>query len=394
MAPIFVLGALIFVHELGHFLVAKWCGVGVLKFSVGFGPVLWKFRRGETQYQLSAIPLGGFVRMIGDLPRDTEIDLEEDEELLREDYGELFDEPETRALIQDRKRWFIEQNLWKKSAIVFAGPLFNFIFAIFVVFLSTLLYGQQSIDERPVIGGILAASPADKAGIQAGDEFVSIDGKMINAWEEAAETIRNGDGSQIEIAIRRDGEPVNISLTPQEKTIPGIDGQPENVFLIGIEPNLVYKSVGFFDAVKNGFVWTFTVTARTYTGLWGMFTGLVSPKDLAGPLFIIGEAGNQAERGMDYLLFFMAILSVSLAVLNLLPIPVLDGGHLMFFALEAIFGPISFRKKEVAQQFGILVLISLMVFAIHNDIQRTFSDESPGRAEPKWNEETEEAEKP
>lgn len=364
---IFVLGVLIFVHELGHFLVAKWCGVGVVKFAVGFGPAILRFRRKETDYQIGCIPLGGFVRMVGDMPDMITGDQATDD-AVRGDESEIESaHAELEAAFRDRNRWFIEKNVWQRSAIVFAGPLFNFVFAAFVVACTVLLYGQLDTSSR--IGRVMENSPAAEAGLQANDVVTAISGKPISTWVGMAETIYGGDGKQIEITVDRAGQPVVVLATPQQKEFDAGGAGKKKVYVIGVEPATI--SPGLFAALWRGVLWTGETTWLTYQGLWSILTGQISPKEgLAGPVTIYKAAVIHAERGFRDLLFFIAFVSVSLAAINLLPIPILDGGHLLFFFIEAVLGPISIRKKEMAQQVGLLLILMLMVFAIHNDLTR------------------------
>jgi regulator of sigma E protease len=373
VVPIFVIGVLVIVHELGHFVLAKLCKVGVVKFAIGFGPALYRFRRKETTYQLGLIPFGGFVRMVGDIPdmltgeqlTDESVRGEEDRRKPKETTP-----PELQLALDDRSRWFIEKNFWQRSAIVVAGPLFNYLSAIVVVAFAVFFYGSVELSDEARIGEVMAGSPAKEAGLIAGDLVLAIDQQAVDNWGELAETVHQGTGAPIKLHVRREAQELDLIVQPKQKDLQLSTGDTKQVYLIGIEPTTNHIPVGLGRAWRDGLLWTFDKTLLTYAGLWGMITGKVSPKDLAGPLFIIDAAGKQSRQGLDSLLYFVALLSVSLAVLNLLPIPILDGGHLLFFLIEAIIGPMSMRKKEMAQQVGMLLLISLMVFAIHNDIFR------------------------
>lgn len=398
IVPILVIGGLVFIHELGHFLVAKLCGVGVVRFAVGFGPALCSFRHKETIYQIGAIPLGGFVRMVGDMPdmitgaqiSDPAVRADDDvEEVDEAEVNGVAQEemtPELQAVLSDRNRWFIEKNFWQRSAIVFAGPLFNFIMAFALIAFVALLYGEGKLEEKAIIGSVMKGSPASVAGLEADDLVTSINGSAIATWQNLAETIHKGTGEEILFEIERDGVQQSIGIVPQEKELRLASGETKKAYVVGIGPKVNHSEVAFSRALKLGALWTWDHTKLTYEGLLGMISGKVSPNDLAGPLFILDMAGEQAEEGFDRLLRFTALLSVSLAVLNLLPIPVLDGGHLLFFIIEAIIGPISIRKKEYAQGIGMLLLLSLMAFAITNDITR---DPSSLGGEYKWEEKEE-----
>ena len=384
LVPVLVLGFLIFVHELGHFLVAKWRKVGVLRFSLGFGPSLWSYQRGETRYQISAIPLGGYVQMIGERPdADQYVHLlypkeSDSDEVQTNDKDEQSEEltteerlaqlpPEVKELINDRSRWFIEKSLWERTAIVFAGPLFNFLFAIIFIMASSLIYGEAVIDGTPTIGEVLPKSPAEISGLQVNDKIVNINGLMVSDWNEMAKNILYSDGEDLRLTIERDQTRFDMSVTPKVGEIPTRQGTTEKIYRIGIKPRVMRESVSIGQAFVLGVMRTTRITYLTIDGIIGMFRGSISPKEIHGPLFIFDTASEYARRGLEDLLIFMTVLSVSLAVLNLLPIPILDGGHLMFFAIEAIFGPVSLRKRELAQQCGMFLLLLLMVFAFHND---------------------------
>ncbi len=382
LSPILVLGVLVFIHELGHFLFAKWCGVGVVKFSVGFGPAIIKFRHKETTYQLSIIPLGGFVRMVGDMP-DMITGAQPTDDLVRSEGQEEFSEEEIletqlgvklndelKASIEDKNQWFIEKNYWQKSAIVFAGPLFNFILSIFLVTFSVVLYGQEEPSDLAIIGDVMKGSPAQNAGLEPGDLIASIEGQEITKWVELAEKIQGSKGNAVSLSAKRKGELLNLRVRPQSQEIKNIKGEANQSYFIGINRQTSRVDTGLFDAAKIGVLWTYNVSKLTLDGIFGMFTGSVSKKDIAGPVFIFQAAAEKAEEGFESVMHFMALLSVSLAVLNLLPVPVLDGGHLVFFFLEAIFGPMSTKKKEAAQLVGMVLLLSLMVFAVTNDLTR------------------------
>lgn len=389
--PILVIGLLVFIHELGHFLVAKWCGVGVVRFSVGFGPALLRFRIKETVYQVSAIPLGGYVRMVGDMP-DMLTGEQASDAAVRGEEGDEEPEdttPELKAVLEDRNRWFVNKNFWQRSAIVFAGPLFNFILSFVLIFLVALAYGEGKLEKSATIGNVMKGSPAAQAGLEADDVVLAIGEKDVATWEELALTIHESSGEPLLLRVKRDGTELELSVTPQQKDLRLPTGESQKAYVVGIGPKFHHIDVGPLRAVSLGAIWTYEHTVLTYKGLWGMLTGNVSPNDLAGPLFILDMAGEQSAEGLDRLLRFTALLSVSLAVLNLLPIPILDGGHLMFFIIEALLGPISVRKKEFAQGVGMLLLISLMVFALSNDITR---DPNSFKADVSWDGESEQGE--
>lgn len=390
VAALLVLGVLVLVHEFGHFIVAKWCGVGVLKFAIGFGPPLCKFRRGETEYQIGPIPLGGYVRMVGDIPDPITGTQATDNAVRVEEFGVIetvekeipFQEqlsPEAQAMIQDRSRWFIEKGFWPKSAIVVAGPVFNLLLTVFLIFACLTVYGERKMETTPRLGSIMLGSPAEQAGLKDGDIVKTIDGKEITTWENLAATIRDGTGAPVKLQVLRDGKEMEFQAQPQPKSTT-VNGVAKTSYFLGfLHPGTyTHDPVPLGQAAKEAVLATAENVMSIYYGIWSIFQGTVSAKELAGPIYIFQAAGQQAEKGLEDLFYFVAILSVSLAVLNLLPIPILDGGHLMFFIIEALLGPISMRKKEVAQQVGFALLLSLMVFAFKNDIFRKSPEESKG----------------
>ncbi len=392
IAPIAVLGILVVVHEFGHFIVAKLCRVGVLKFAVGFGPAIIRTRRHETTYQIGAIPLGGFVRMVGDMP-DLITGAQPTDEIVRDDAGptapaaRLLDadeenDPAVLAVLHDRSRWFVEKNLWQRSAVVFAGPLFNFLFATFVIFCCVLLYGVRT-GMPPMIGGIIAGSPAEKAGLRGGDLVQTLNQTPVSSWEELALGIQQSGGKPVSLKVLRDGALVDLTAEPQAKVRAGAGGERVTTFMIGIDHPNVYehKAVSVTEAAQIACMSVYETTSGTLFGIVNMLRGLIPADDLASPIYIFQTTGQRAKQGLEELLYLAAFLSVSLAVLNLLPIPILDGGHLLFFFLEAVLGPISVRKKEVAQQVGLLLLLGLMVFAVKNDIFRKAPvDDQPAKS--------------
>jgi len=365
LVPIIIIGVLVFLHELGHFLVAKWCGVGVVRFAVGFGPAIYKKRIGETEYRLGCIPLGGYVRMVGDIS-----DYITGPDTTPAENGVSDVPPE---LLADKSKWFIEKSLWQRSAIVAAGPIFNFVTGLIFVAVAIFIYGDVDIKEGSIIGTIAEGSPAQSAGLKEGDEVRKFNGEAISKWEELAGRMHRGTGEPVTLTVARGvgngiTEELEIVVQPQSKKLPGLE---KEVFIVGISPKIDRKAVGLGQSIVQGGKWIAFTTGKTFEGIYGMFSGQVSPKELAGPVFIFGAATQAAQKGMEYVLDLMAHLSVSLAVLNLLPIPVLDGGHLLFFLLEGLFGPLSLRKKEIANQVGLALLLTLMGVALTNDIRRT-----------------------
>lgn len=346
VSAIIGIGILIIIHELGHFFLAKKTGVGVLTFSVGFGPKLLRKKIGETEYALSAFPLGGYVKMVGE-------------------------DPEEEVSNADIKRSFSHQKIIKRVAIVAAGPLFNLLLAVVLFAAIFMLYGVPVLTTR--IAGVDPNSPAAKAGIQKGDRVVAVDGRAIQKWEELSDRIKQSQGKALNVRIQRDKQEITVTVQPTMKEGKNIFGESVDNWVIGIASEVSMEKSNPWLAVGEAFYKTGEYSVLTLLGLLKMIKGDVSPKNLGGPLLIAQMAGQQAQEGLGSFLFFVAILSVNLGVLNLLPIPVLDGGHLFFFLLEWILGrPVELRHRERAQQIGVFVLILIMVYAFYNDISRLF----------------------
>jgi regulator of sigma E protease len=343
---IIVLGLLIFFHELGHFGAAKFFGVKVERFSFGLGPRLAGLKVGDTDYRISAFPLGGYVKMVG--------------EGLDEEVSE-----------EDRTVSFSHKAVWKRIIIVLCGPLFNFFFAVAVFCLIFLLVGQVILTSE--IGEVKPNYPAYQAGLRPGDKIIRIAGKPISSWKELPEIIRGNPEKAIPVVFIRQGKEYRVEITPVRSTVKNIFGEDVQEAVIGVSPSGKHfiRELGFIEACQNGIIQTWGTIKLTWISLVKLVQRKVPLETLGGPIFIAQLAGQQAEEGWTSLLFFTALLSVNLGILNLLPIPILDGGHLVFFGLEWILGkPLSLKKREVAQQVGMFILIMLMVFVFYNDIAR------------------------
>lgn len=426
---IIVLGVLVFIHEFGHFIVAKWLGVRVEKFSLGFGPRLWGFKKKETEYLISLLPLGGYVKLAGENP----------EEAVNNDPSE-----------------FASRSVGDRVKIVVAGPLMNLLLAVILVPIVFMIGTQvpSYLKQKPVIGWVELDTPAAKAGFKRGDHIVRINGSPISTWGELENFIMTNPGSNVNVSFLRDGvfmenvltpltnkaygtgyaglvyqiDPIISGLTPYYPAeaaglkpgdrIISINGEPVNhwnqisqliqknkekeisvmirrgekglIFsitptfqeingvrkpFIGISPALemVLEKYGFFEALKKGTQKIYEVTGLTFYTLKSLITRKISVKMLGGPIMIAQITGQAAKSGIANFLFFMGFLSLNLAILNLLPIPVLDGGHVLFFLIEFIRGkPLGVKKMEIAQQIGLAILILLMVVVTYNDLQRIF----------------------
>ena len=436
---VIVLGILIFVHEFGHFIVAKACGVGVEKFSIGFGPKIFGWKQGMTDYMVSAIPLGGYVKMVGEEP-DFEIDEKEIP------YS------------------FTHKKLWQRFLVVGAGPFFNLLLAVVLYF---FLYWIKGTYYYPAIAGeITPSSPAYKAGLMIGDEIKTVDKKKIESWSDFQEKILKSEGrvlelsvlrsqdekiiylkpekmdtitifgekkkqyqsgtepylppligavskdspafaaglkkndiilnidsqkvdtwndvsriisksdKEIQIVIKRDGEKITRKIMPKITEYKNKLGEKESRKIIGIAALniLQHGKIGVFGAVEKSFSQTWTVIELTGAGIVKMVNGSISRNNLGGPIMIAQMAGDQARQGLISFFAFIAFISINLGLLNLLPVPVLDGGHLMFFLIEGITGkPVSIKGRGIAQQIGLFLLLLLMGFAFYNDIVRLIS---------------------
>ena len=346
LAAVVGLGVLIVFHEFGHFLFAKLSGVGVLTFSVGFGPKLWVKKKGETEYALSAFPLGGYVKMVGEDP-----------------------EEEVKAV--DLERSFAHKSLLKRTAIVAAGPGFNLLLAVFLLMVVFLFYGVPVLSN--LVGAVEPDSPAAQAGIQKGDRIVAVDGQAVTAWDDLSSAIKQSGGQPLALRVQRSGEEVAMTVQPRKREVKNIFGELKEDWMIGIGSQVSIEKGDPGLAVSKALMQTYEYSKLTLIGLYKMITREVSPRNLGGPILIAQMAGQQAQEGIGSFLAFLAVLSINLGVLNLLPVPVLDGGHLFFFAVEAIIGrPVSLKYREKAQQVGIFLLLLLMIFAFANDIFRLF----------------------
>ena len=347
LSAIIALGALIFIHELGHFIFAKWFGVGVDKFSLGFGPKIIGKKIGETEYLLSAFPLGGYVKMVGEA-----------------EGAEVTDE--------DKARSFAEKPPLKRIIIVAAGPIFNLFFAYFI-FIVVYLIGVPAATTK--IGEVVKDKPAARAGLMANDVVTAINGQVVNRWEELAKIIAEGKGVPLELQVKRGAENLTFQVTPENRTAKNLLGDTVTTPVLGVVSagEIVIDHFGPIDALIKGSVQTWTVIRITVLSLVKLVERAIPLDTIGGPIMIVQMAGQQAAAGGVSFLAFVALLSINLGVLNLLPVPILDGGHLFFYLWELVFRkPVSQRTREIAQQVGLFLLISLMILAFYNDIARFF----------------------
>ncbi|MHB8791352.1 MAG: RIP metalloprotease RseP [Desulfobulbaceae bacterium] len=347
---IVVLGILVFVHEFGHFLFAKLFGVKVLKFSLGFGNKVVGRKWGETEYLISAFPLGGYVKMFGEVQGEGEITEEE------------------------KPRSFSHKPVWQRFGIVAGGPVFNLLFAVVLFFGMFFFAGLPEPVDTTVIGQIGPASAAEKAGIKPGDRVLSINGKETASWEQVSEFIRESGGREVELLLERDGEQLTIKAVPAMDKIKNLFGEEVGErYMLGItrKDGVAYKETTLPEALEAAFIQTWNLIYLTIMGIVKIIERVIPASELGGPIRIAELAGQQLEAGWLNLLYFMGLLSVNLGVLNLLPIPVLDGGHLVFLTIEGIRRrPLSNWAMEASQKVGIFLLASLMIFVFYNDILR------------------------
>ena len=434
-----LLGVLIFVHEAGHFLLAKLLGVKVLKFSLGFGPKIMGRKFGETEYLLSAVPLGGYVKMLGEEP------------------GEELDESE-------KNRAYNYQPVWKRFSIVFSGPFFNLLFAAFIfvlIFLSGVsvplpdignvqenspaaaaglltgdrveqingkaveswhdismllndnpgkplsfkikrndrvldmpVHPEKKVDKNifgedkevwsigiepllfPVVGEVMKGSRAAEAGLLKGDRIIEIGGATLKTWQDMTAQIHASPEKSLQFKIQRGGQVMDMTITPKKETYKTPDGEEKAIGLIGIKPagNDFVKKYGLPEAVSLGLKRTWDISALTILSMVKLIQRVIPSNTIGGPIMIFQMAGEQASQGALNFFTFMAVISINLGVLNLLPIPILDGGHILFLGIEAARRrPLSENTVMIAQKVGLVLLLSLMAFAFYNDIVRLFA---------------------
>lgn len=354
---LFVLTIVVFFHELGHFMVARWCGVKVDAFSIGFGPELFGWNdKHDTRWRVAAIPLGGYVRFHGDENAASAVDREA-----------VADMPE-----EQRKVSFHYKPLWQRAAIVAAGPFANFILAI-VIFAGTFAFVGQYITPARV-DTVQEGSAAERAGIVSGDTIVSIDGKKIESFNDLQRIVSASAGIALEIVLERGGDTVSVTAIPDLREVEDRFGNKHNVGLLGVASKAEADDVQLVtysppQAIWRGVKETWFVIERTLSFIGGVFSGRDDASQLGGPIRIAQISGDVAQIGFAALVNLTAILSVSIGLLNLFPVPMLDGGHLMFYAVEAVRGrPLSPRMEDLSYRIGLALVLMLMLFATWNDI--------------------------
>jgi regulator of sigma E protease len=354
---LFVLTLVVFFHELGHFLVARRCGIRVLVFSIGFGPELLGFYdRYGTRWKVSAVPLGGYVKFLGD-----------------ENAASAPNRSAVEAMSEaEKKEAFAYQKVGARAAVVAAGPIANFVLAIVIFAAIFALFGKQSTSAR--VDSVQPESAAAKAGFQAGDLVLSIDGSKIDSFSDMQRIVSMSAGTTLMIEIERGGVHQTIKAAPDLKDVKDGFGNSHRIGVLGISRSMLpgdikVERVDPLTAVVMGAQETWFVVDRTLSYIGGIFAGREGADQLGGPIRIAQVSGQVATAGFVPLLHLAGVLSVSIGLLNLFPIPLLDGGHLLFYLIEAIRGrPLSERAQEVGFRIGLAIVVMLMIFATFNDI--------------------------
>lgn len=354
---LFVLTVVVFVHEMGHYLIGRWCGIGVTTFSIGFGPELLGFTdRSGTRWKLSAIPLGGYVKFVGDMAVTSTPDRAETEKLTEE----------------ERRVAFHTQPVWKRALTVFAGPAFNFLLTIIVFSVMFGIYGR--FVSEPTVAEVRPGSPAAIAGFMPGDRFVSVDGIEVETFADVQRYVSIRAGDPIVFVMLRDGQEIELIATPELSETTDALGNTVKIGVIGVVNNdelgqprrIEYTPV---QAVEQAIIETGRIVARTGKFLQRFVVGREDKCQLGGPVRIADMAGRAAALGFEWLVQLVALLSVGIGILNLFPIPPLDGGHLVFYGVEAATGrPVSERVMEAVYRTGLFLVLGFMLFVFWNDV--------------------------
>jgi regulator of sigma E protease len=354
---LFVLTIVVFFHELGHFLVARWRGVKIVAFSIGFGPEIVGFNdRYGTRWKLAAVPLGGYVKFFGD-----------------ENAASVPDAEAAASMSEEEKKVsFVHKPVGSRAAVVAAGPIANFILAIVIFAVIFMTVGKQTTSAR--VDTIQPNSAAQAAGFQPGDLVTGINGEKIDNFSDMQRIVSVSAGEPLTITVERDGHPVTLKATPQLKELKDNFGNVHRLGVLGISRSMAPGDIktqkfGPAQAVVEGAKETWFIVDRTLSYIGGIFAGRESADQLGGPIRIAQVSGQVATAGFVALMHLTAVLSVSIGLLNLFPIPLLDGGHLLFYGIEAARGrPLSERAQEVGFRIGLAIVVMLMIFATFNDI--------------------------
>jgi regulator of sigma E protease len=354
---LFVLTIIVFVHELGHFVVARWCGIKVLVFSIGFGPEIVGFNdRHGTRWKLSCIPLGGYVKFFGD-----------------ENAASVPDPNALAAMdTEERRVSFFHQPVAARAAVVAAGPIANFVLAIAIFASIFMIYGKQETAAR--VDEVVPNSAAAAGGFQPGDLVVSINGSTIESFKDMQEIVSLNADESLDFVVERGGAKVKLRATPKLTEEKDIFGNVHRIGLLGIRQSIAPQDIktrrfGPLGAIEQACKQTWFVIDQTFSYLGKLVVGRASPDQLGGPLRIAQMSGQAASLGFPTLMNWAGLISVSIGLLNLFPIPLLDGGHLLFYAVEAVRGrPLSERIQEVGFRIGLALIVMLMIFTVWNDL--------------------------
>ena len=354
---LFVLTIVVFFHELGHFLVARWCGIKVDAFSIGFGRELigWNDRKG-TRWKLSLIPLGGYVKFAGD-----------------ENAASVPDRERIAAMSpEERNGAFVAKPVWQRAAVVFAGPFANFILSVVIFAMIFMAFGK--IVTAPVVETVRPDSAAQVGGLQAGDLILSVDGAEIETFSDLQRIVSVSADVPLVLEVERNSSVVTLTVTPELRELTDRFGNVQRIGLLGVsrspkQEDLIQVTYGPFEAIAEGTRETVFIAGRTLDYLWGVLSGREAADQLGGPIRVAQVSGQVATQGIVPLLSLAAVLSISIGLLNLMPIPMLDGGHLVYYFAEAVRGkPLSERVQDYGFRIGIGIVLLLMVFATWNDV--------------------------
>ena len=355
-AFIFVIVTLVLVHELGHYSVAKICGVKVEKFSIGMGKEIFGYTdKSGTRWMVSCIPLGGYVKMFGDAS-----------EVSNPDFNKL-----EKMSNQEKAQSFFYKNVWQKLAIVVAGPLSNYLFAIILFALMAYFSGVGRVS--PIISQVVEKSPAQQAGLIVDDEIVKVNGSGIKDFSDLQEFMAlHNTTDSFELEILRNGEEKKVTIHPQMREIIDPFGDKRSIPYIGVAASrFSFQKYGYWDSLTYGIEQSYSLSVTTLKALYQMITGKRSVREIGGPISIAKYSGKTVQMGFLAVVWFLALLSVNLGLMNLLPIPMLDGGHILFYLIEIITGKTMKKSiQEYGLRLGLLILGSLMIFATINDLVR------------------------
>jgi regulator of sigma E protease len=348
-----ILTIVVFVHELGHYLVARWCGVKVETFSIGFGPELFGwYAKSGTRWRISALPLGGYVKMFGDAG-----------EASMPDNSREYSTAEKSVAFQFK-------SVWQRMAIVVAGPAMNFIFGIFALAILLSVYGEPR--NAPVIEQVQEGSAAAEVGLQKGDRIVEIAGQNIKTWQDLQRVVQMSVGEPISLTVEREQQRLNLLAHPQIKEVTDLFGNVHKTPILGILPDQSATELVRFNpatALFESANQTVEMVGSTLKGIGQMITGQRDASEVRGALGIAKGAGAAAKIGIGAVAYYIILLSINLGLFNLFPVPMLDGGHLMFYAIEAVRGrPLGAKAQEYGFRLGLFLVFALMLFSTRNDL--------------------------